>query len=48
MAQQKKIYVKKKKTSRGHKLRPLNLKKSLGPKSGWRGMKKRKRRQGGT
>jgi|TARA_R110002167_G_scaffold271571_1_gene478113 hypothetical protein len=48
MAQQKirQTYVSKKKKLRSNKLRPLNIRKTLGPKSGWRGMKKKKRGQG--
>jgi|TARA_E500000305_G_scaffold82544_1_gene68374 hypothetical protein len=48
MAKQNKIYIAKKRKKRGSKLRPLNMRKRLGPKSGWKNMKKRKRGQGGS
>ena len=40
-------YSSKTKTRRRNKLRPFNGRKKLGPKSAWRGTKKRKRGQGG-
>lgn len=39
-------YSKKSASSRRHRVRPLNYRKSLGPKSAFAGIKKRKRGQG--
>jgi|MGYP003624975901 hypothetical protein len=39
-------YIKKSTTRRRHRVRPLNHRKSLGPKSAFAGIKKRKRGQG--
>jgi hypothetical protein len=39
-------YTKKSTTGRRHRVRPLNHRRSLGPKSAFSGIKKRKRGQG--
>mgnify|MGYP000073410169 FL=1 len=47
MRKVKESYTAKKRKKRGNKLRPLNMRKKLGPKSNVRGTQKRKRGQGG-